>query len=100
MDARSECHPESGGGLAEPLKNITLLDVYCTVGEPSLFSRLVSEDHSECLVEQAVNAHLAATLLEAEAVLLKKFEMVTIAMLAGEFETSALRSKSSRAVNK
>jgi hypothetical protein len=75
-------------------------DVYCTVGEPSLFSRLVSEDHSECLVEQAVNAHLAATLLEAEAVLLKKFEMVTIAMLAGEFETSALRSKSSRAGNK
>ncbi|MBN9092757.1 MAG: transcriptional regulator, partial [Pandoraea pnomenusa] len=67
--------------------------------EPSLFSHLVAEDHPQCLVEQAVNAHLSATLLEAEAVLLKKFERVTIAMLAGEVETSALRSKSSRAGN-
>lgn len=91
-----------GGGwvLAESLENITLLDVYRAVGEPSLFSHLVSEDHPECLVEQAVNAHLSATLLEAEAVLLKKFGTVTIAMLAGEVETSALRSKSPRAGNK
>ena len=88
-----------GGGwvLAKPLESITLLDVYRAVGEPSLFSHLVSDDHGECLVEKAVNAHLSATLLEAEAVLLKKFKTVTLAMLAGEIETSAFRSKSSRA---
>jgi DNA-binding IscR family transcriptional regulator len=88
-----------GGGwvLAEALENITLLDVYRAVGEPPLFSHLVSEDHPECLVEQAVNAHLSATLLEARDVLLKKFEKVTLAMLAEEFETAASGPKSSRA---
>ncbi len=57
-----------GGGwtLAVSLDAITLLDVYRAVGEPPLFSELVSEDHPQCLVERAVNAHLRATLAEAE----------------------------------
>lgn len=80
-----------GGGwvLTKPLEAITLLDVYRAVGEPSLFSDLVSHDRPECLVEQAVNAHLSAAVLEAEAVLLARFKTVTLAMLAREFETPA-----------
>jgi Rrf2 family protein len=87
-----------GGGwvLAEALENITLLDVYRAVGAPPLFSDLVSEDHPECRVEQAVNAHLSATLREAEAVMLARFEEVTLAMLASEFEAPAARKKASK----
>ncbi|WP_321865828.1 Rrf2 family transcriptional regulator [Paraburkholderia tropica] len=85
-----------GGGwvLAKPLENITLLDVYRAVGEPPLFSDLVSHDHPECLVEQAVNAQLSETLQEAEAVMLARFAKVTIAMLARDFEASTSRSTS------
>ncbi|MDN7719820.1 Rrf2 family transcriptional regulator [Burkholderia gladioli] len=77
-----------GGGwtLAVSLDAITLLDVYRAVGEPPLFSELVSEDHPQCLVERAVNAHLRATLAEAEAALLAKLGQVTLAALAGDFE--------------
>jgi Rrf2 family protein len=85
-----------GGGwvLARPLKKITLLDVYRAVGEPPLFSDLVSEDHPQCLVEQAVNAHLSETLREAEAVMLARFAKVTIAMLARDFaKPTASRKK-------
>lgn len=79
-----------GGGwvLAKPLEEITLLDIYRAVGEPPLFSDLVSDDHPECLVEQAVNAHLSETLREAESALLAKFESVTIAMLLSDFNAT------------
>ncbi|GAB7539728.1 Rrf2 family transcriptional regulator [Burkholderia sp. 3C] len=77
-----------GGGwtLAAPLDAITLLDVYRAVGEPPLFSELVSDDHPHCLVERAVNAHLSAALAEAEDALLKKFGEVTLGSLARDFE--------------
>jgi DNA-binding IscR family transcriptional regulator len=87
-----------GGGwvLGKPLENITLLDVYRAVGEPPLFSDLVSHDHPECLVEQAVNAQLSETLQEAETVMLARFAKVTIAMLARDFEASTSRSTSTK----
>lgn len=77
-----------GGGwaLTVDLANITLLDVYRAVGEPPLFSELVSEDHLDCLVERSVNAHLSATLHEAERAILEKFGAVTLAMLAKDFD--------------
>lgn len=85
-----------GGGwvLAKSLDSITLLDVYRAVGEPPLFSDLVSQDHPACLVEQAVNAHLSETLREAQAVMLAKFEKVTVAMLASDFKGAAPSSGS------
>jgi DNA-binding IscR family transcriptional regulator len=84
-----------GGGwaLSTPLEKITLLDVYRAVGEPPLFSDLVSRDHPECLVEQAVNAQLSETLREAEAVMLTRFAKITIAMLARDFEASMSHAK-------
>ncbi|WP_027803245.1 Rrf2 family transcriptional regulator [Paraburkholderia dilworthii] len=85
-----------GGGwlLVRPLEQITLLDVYRAVGEPPLFSSLVSEDHPDCLVERAVNAHLSATLREAQSALLAEFEKVTLAMLSSKFKR-ATRSRGS-----
>ncbi|MFP3501560.1 Rrf2 family transcriptional regulator [Burkholderia sp. SIMBA_062] len=87
-----------GGGwaLAVALDDITLLDVYRAVGEPPVFSDLVSEDAPECLVEQAVNAHLSATLKEAEAVLLARFGEVTLGMLSRDFEAKAPRRRRPR----
>ncbi|HDR9181115.1 TPA: Rrf2 family transcriptional regulator [Burkholderia vietnamiensis] len=84
-----------GGGwvLAKPFEDITLLDVYRAIGEPPLFSDLTSHDRPECLVEQAVNAHLSVTLREAEAAMLAKFEKITLAMLARECDTPAFQTK-------
>nr|WP_217443288.1 Rrf2 family transcriptional regulator [Burkholderia diffusa] len=80
-----------GGGwvLSVALDDITLLDVYRAVGEPPLFSDLVPEDEPECLVEQAVNSHLSATLKDAEASLLARFGEVTLGMLSRDFEAKA-----------
>ncbi|MFJ1211342.1 Rrf2 family transcriptional regulator [Burkholderia pyrrocinia] len=80
-----------GGGwvLSVALDDITLLDVYRAVGEPPLFSDLVPEDEPECLVEQAVNAHLSTTLKDAEASLLARFGEVTLGMLSRDFEAKA-----------
>ncbi|REG59295.1 BadM/Rrf2 family transcriptional regulator [Paraburkholderia sp. BL6669N2] len=84
-----------GGGwvLVTPLEEITLLDVYRAVGEPPLFSDLVSEDRPECLIEQAVNAHLSATLGDARAAVLAKFAKVTLAMLSSGFKDASSRKK-------
>ncbi|WP_176058980.1 Rrf2 family transcriptional regulator [Paraburkholderia sp. BCC1876] len=93
-------HSEKGHGggwvLATPLEEITLLDVYRAVGEPPLFSDLVSEDHPECLVEQAVNAHLSATLRDAQSALLAEFGRVTLATLASDFDEAAMRIRKRR----
>lgn len=82
-----------GGGwvLRVPLDEITLLDVYRSAGEPTLFSDLVSEDDPRCLVEQAVNAHLAATVRDAEQALLKKFANVRLDELARDIEATGAR---------
>ncbi|KVA05855.1 Rrf2 family transcriptional regulator [Burkholderia latens] len=87
-----------GGGwaLRVALDDITLLDVYRAVGEPPVFSGLVTQDAPDCLIEQAVNAHLSATLKEAEAVLLARFGEVKLGMLSRDFETKAARRRKSR----
>lgn len=77
-----------GGGweLACGLEAVTLLDVYQAIGEPPLFSIGPHADHPECLVEQAVDARMAQTLGEAEALLRNRFRAITIADLADDFE--------------
>lgn len=86
-----------GGGwaLAQPLEKITLPGVYRAVGEPPLFSDLVSEDHPECLVEQAVNAHLPATSQNAEAVMLARSGKLTLAGLMRGVRLPVSRGKAS-----
>lgn len=77
-----------GGGwkLSRSLEDITLLDVYLALGEPSLFNIGPSSDHPDCLVEQAVDARMAETMGEAEALLKNRFSAITIADLANDFE--------------
>jgi len=77
-----------GGGwaLACKLEDITLLDVYRALGEPSVFALGPTADHPSCLVEQAVNAAVDDALREAEALLLARFGNVTVADIARDFD--------------
>ncbi|MDT8838931.1 Rrf2 family transcriptional regulator [Paraburkholderia fungorum] len=84
-----------GGGwiVSKNLDELTLLDVYRAVGEPPIFSELFTEDHPECLVEQAVNVRLSETVREAEAALLARFGAITVGMLARDFDERFARSQ-------
>lgn len=77
-----------GGGwmLARGLDGITLLDVHQALGSPSAFAIGIAQDDPRCLVEQAVNARLAETLREAESLLLARFEAISLADLAADFD--------------
>ena len=83
---RSEKGHGGGWELTRRLDAITLLDVYRAIGEPALFSIGPHADHPDCLVEQAVDARMATTLGEAEALLAARFGAITIADLADDYE--------------
>ncbi|MDQ0436083.1 Rrf2 family protein [Kaistia dalseonensis] len=80
-----------GGGwkLSRSLDEISLLDVYLALGEPSVFALGPTSDHPSCLVEQAVNAAVGDALREAETHLLGRFAKVTIADIARDFGVRA-----------
>lgn len=77
-----------GGGwkLSRQLTGITLRDVYEAIGSPPLFNIGPGADPSECLVEQAVDAHLEASLREAEERILAQFSEIRVEELAQAFE--------------
>lgn len=76
-----------GGGwtLLHPLEELTLLDIYRAVGEPSVFAVGPAYDMPGCVIEQAVNATLTDVFAEAEQLLLKRFSDVTLADIARGF---------------
>jgi Rrf2 family protein len=76
-----------GGGwtLARPLEELTLLDIYRAVGEPSIFAVGPAYDMPGCPIEQAVNGTLKDVFDEAEELLRKRFAGVTLADVATPF---------------
>ena len=72
-----------GGGwmLARPLSSLTLLDVYAALGRPNLFAVGSRSDHPDCLIERNVNAALADTMAQAEALFVERFGAITLDML-------------------
>lgn len=76
-----------GGGwtLARPLQELTLLDIYRAVGEPSIFAVGPADDMPGCPIEQAVNATLRDVFSEAEELLHRRFAGVTLADVAESF---------------
>ena len=68
------------------LADITLYDVYKIVGDSSLFTIGLTDEHNDCLIEIAVNASLTEVLNEAEALMLKRFKEITIQSLADNFK--------------
>lgn len=76
-----------GGGwtLARPLEELTLLDIYRAVGEPSIFAVGPAYDMPGCAIERAVNATLADVFSDAEKRLMERFAGVTLADIATSF---------------
>lgn len=76
----------SGGwSLNKSLSDITLYDIYKLVGESSVFTIGLTDEHNNCAVEKAVNTSLAEVLSEAEALMLKRFKEISIQSLAEGF---------------
>ncbi|MBU1314778.1 MAG: Rrf2 family transcriptional regulator [Alphaproteobacteria bacterium] len=82
-----------GGGwrLSRPLGELTLLDIYRAVGEPSIFAVGPAYDMPGCQIEQAVNATLKDVFNEAEELLRRRFADVTLADVAEGFPDLAGR---------
>lgn len=82
---RSEKGHGGGWTLATPLEQLTLLDIYRAIGNPTLLAIGLRNDNPECLVEKAVNSALSESFAEAEALLLDRFGQVTLADLNKTF---------------
>lgn len=69
-----------GGGwqLARPLSEITLLGVYEALGKPTLFGIGNRNRPSECRIERSVNAVMADTMAQAEALFVARFGELTL----------------------
>jgi DNA-binding IscR family transcriptional regulator len=77
-----------GGGwvITADLRNLTLHDIYVSVGSPTVFAMGNRVEHPECLVEKVVNQSLSSAFDEAEALLVSRFADVTLADLAERFD--------------
>lgn len=82
---RSEKGHGGGWTIARDLSTITMRDVYDAIGRPGLMAMGNRTEAPGCLVEQAVNAALDTSFRDAEALLLGRFERVTLAELSADF---------------
>lgn len=87
---RSEKGHGGGWTIARDLGSITMRDVYRAIGEPGLMAMGNRTESPGCLVERAVNAALDDSFREAEAVLLARFDQVTLAELSADFHARML----------
>ena len=74
-----------GGGwlLARDLREVTLLDIHQAVGGPRLFAIGHMSDNPKCAVERVVNESLNQALGQAEALLLERFDAITLVLQLG-----------------
>ncbi len=86
-----------GWRIRADLGSVSLRQLHEALGEPAVFAIGNRSGTPECLVEQTVNAALADSLAEVEALLLKRFSEITLADLATDFSRRrvALRRKGS-----
>lgn len=72
-----------GGGwsLSCDLNKVTLLDVYKAVESPVLLAMTNRKEITECQIEKVVNTVTREAFNQAEALLLKKFESISLAKL-------------------
>ena len=86
---RSEKGHGGGWEIACDLKKVTLKDIYDALGAPELLAMGVTLEGSHCAVELAVNRSLTDAFREAEALLVKRLDGVTLAQLADDFSAKA-----------
>ncbi|WP_049723450.1 Rrf2 family transcriptional regulator [Gilvimarinus polysaccharolyticus] len=67
-----------GWTLAKPLAEISLLDIHSSLGEGSVFTIGLTDEHNSCPIEIAVNKALQDVMGEAEQLMLKRFAEVTL----------------------
>ncbi|WP_094539226.1 Rrf2 family transcriptional regulator [Brucella grignonensis] len=87
---RSEKGHRGGWEIACDLSKVTLRDIYNAIGKPSLLAVSNRTEMPGCIVEQAVNASLNKAFHDAEELLLKRFDEVSLAMLSEDFHQRAL----------
>jgi len=77
-----------GGGwrLIRPLAEITMLDIYEALGEPTLFALGPADDNPTCLVERAVDARLGAAFARMAEALRVELRATTLEVIANDFE--------------
>lgn len=75
-----------GWSLGMALSDITLYDIHKVVGDSSVFTIGLTDEHNNCPVEIAVNSAINQVLNEAEALMLSRFKEITIQSLADNFK--------------
>lgn len=85
-----------GWQLAKPLASITLLDIHNALGDSSVFTIGLTDEHSQCVIEQAVNNALKTVMDEAEALMLRQFGQITLDTLGTEKIESYLKGGSKK----
>jgi DNA-binding IscR family transcriptional regulator len=93
---RSEKGHGGGWVLGCDLSQVTLRDIFVALGSPSLLGIGNRTESPGCLVEQAVNAVLNDAFDDAEALLLKRLENVTLATLSADFRERLVARGGSR----
>lgn len=80
----------SGGwSLSKPLSELTLLDIHKALGDSSIFTIGLTDEHTQCPIEHAVNIALKDVMNEAEALMLERFGEITLDILGAEFKRPA-----------
>lgn len=74
-----------GWRITADLQAVTLRHLHDALGEPAVFAIGNRNETPECLVEQSVNAALDTAFQDAEALLLARFQDITLAQLAQDF---------------
>lgn len=91
---RSAKGHRGGWTLACDLSDVTLRDIYDALGAPTLLAMGNRTDAPGCLVEEAVNAALAETFAQAEALILQRFGEVKLQALNDDFHARLARRAS------
>ena len=83
---RSEKGHGGGWVITCDLEQVTLLDIYNAVGQPSLFAIGNERSNPDCMIEQVVNLAVDEALREAESVLVERFRTVSLGELNRLFD--------------
>ena len=94
---RSERGHGGGWTISRDLATVSLRDVYSALGEPMVFALGNRMETPDCLVEQAVNAALDDAFDAAQALLITRLGVVTLADLAADFHERWIRNKTRKA---
>lgn len=84
-----------GGGWSIDcdLSRVTLLDIYHSIGSPTIFAMGNRSDQTKCLVEAVVNQALDEAFREAEMLLINRLGEVSLAVLAQNFSLHMMNLK-------